>query len=111
MNGVGVLGVALAREARQVAHQRLAVGADEARQLRGQIRIERAVAGQIALVEQADVQLGVLLVDFQALRQRAHGMADAQAGIPERLQKGGDSVLGAAPARSHSNRISTSTSE
>ena len=112
MNGVGVAGVALAREPGQIAGQRFAVGADEARQLRGQIGIERAVAAQISLVEQADVQLGVLVVDFQALGQRAHGVADAQAGIPQRLQKRRDGVFRWRRERARvSNRIRRSTSE
>ena len=59
VDGVGVLGVAVARQLRQVADQRLAVARHEPRHPAGQVGVQRAVAGQVALVQQADVQLGV----------------------------------------------------
>src|SRR5271157_3168577 len=57
----GVLGVAGARQLREIADQRLAAAVDEARQLLRQAGVERAVAGKVALVEQADVQLDVMV--------------------------------------------------
>ena len=93
IDGIAILGVAFAGEARQVARQRVAIGQHEARQLGGQGRVERAVAGQVTLVEQRNVELGVLVVHLGALLGRAHGMAHAQAGVPELLEESGDGVL------------------
>ena len=88
-----VLPVAGPRQLRQVAHQRPAVAQDEARQLFRQAGVERAVAGEVALVEQADVQLDVALVNLGALGRRPDGVADAQAGVPQVPQKRRDGVL------------------
>ena len=62
-----------------------------------QLGVERAVAGQVALVEQADVQLDIVVVHLGAFVRRAHGVADAQPGVPQALQKRGDGLLVAAP--------------
>lgn len=85
MDGVAVLGMAFPRQPRQVARQRVAIGEHEARQFGGQGSVERAVACQVTLVEQGNVELGVLVVHLRALLGRAHGMAHAQAGVPELL--------------------------
>lgn len=44
-------------------------------------------------VQQADVHFRVLFVEFQALGDRPHGMAQSQMGIPERPQKVGERLL------------------
>ena len=93
IKGIAVLSVALVGEARKIAQQRVAIGGDEARQLFGEGGVEGAISGQKPLVEQADIQLGVLIVDFGAFGGRTHGLADAQAGIPQVLQKSGDDLL------------------
>jgi len=77
-----ILLVAFAAEARQVARQRVALGVQEARQALGKPGIQRAVAGQEPLIQQADVQLDILIVDLGAFFRRAHGMAEPQPGIP-----------------------------
>ena len=87
---VAELGVALAGETGEIAHQDFAVGAEEARQTVGHSGVERAVPGQEALVEDADVELDVLVVDLEAFGGRADGLADAQACVPELPQEGGD---------------------
>ena len=86
----GVFGMALACEADQVAHQSVAIGLYEARKLLAERREERAVAGEEALVEQADVQLGILVVHREAFLGSAHRLAHAQAGVPQPLQESGD---------------------
>ena len=62
----------------------------EARQLLGEPGVQGAVAGQEPLIQQADVQLDVLIVHLGAFLRRAHGMAEAQPGIPECLEERGD---------------------
>ncbi len=93
IEGAGELGVALPRQSGEVADQRLAVGLDEARQAAGEVGIERAVAGKETLIEQADVELDIPIVHLGALGRRAHGLADAQSGVPESLEKYGDEFL------------------
>ena len=90
IESVGVFGVALAGQADQVAHQGVAVALHEARKFLAQGAEQRPVAGQKALVQQADVELGVLVVNLQAFVGNAHRLADAQAGVPQSLQKGRD---------------------
>ena len=68
----------------------------------------RAVAGQIPLIQQADIQLDVLVVDLGAFFRRAHRMADPQPGIPKRLQETRDrfrSVLRQAAALHQQQQI------
>src|SRR5208283_1558486 len=49
---------------------------------------QRAVTGQETLIQQADVELGILVVNLQAFGRSAHRLAHAQARIPKFLQKG-----------------------
>src|SRR5262245_53249201 len=58
-------GVAVARQVREIADERVAVAVDEARQLASEIRVESTVTGEEALIEKADVQLGVLVVHLE----------------------------------------------
>jgi hypothetical protein len=92
---VGVFVVAFSCELRQVANQRIPVAGDEPRQLLGELGIQRPVARQIALIEQTDVELDVVVVDFGALARRPHRMTDSHAGVPQGLEKCLDSL----PAR------------
>ena len=64
----GVLGMAVARELRQIAYQGVAIGVDEARQAVGQPGVERAVAREKALIEQADVEFRVGVVHLRRIR-------------------------------------------
>ena len=89
-----ILLVAFAAEACEVAHQGVALGVQEARQPLGKPGIQRPVAGQVPLIQQADVQLDVLIVYLGAFFRRTHGMADPQPGIPERLQQSRDGLRG-----------------
>ena len=75
----------------------------------GEAGVERAVAREKTLIEQADVQLDVLIVDFSAFFGRADRMAEPQAGIPERLEECRE-WLGVAPARPPLFSTSTSRS-
>ena len=86
--------MAVARELRQVADQGVAIGVDEARQAVGQPGVERAVAGEEALIEQADVEFGIGIVHLDAFVGGAHGVAHAQAGVPQMLEECGDGLLG-----------------
>ncbi|MEI9976287.1 MAG: hypothetical protein WDO73_32100, partial [Ignavibacteriota bacterium] len=72
IEGVGVLGMAFAGEADEVAHQSVAIILNESREPLADVCEERTVAGEEALVEQADVQLGILVVNFEALVGSAH---------------------------------------
>src|SRR5437899_10832992 len=94
IEGAGVLGVAVARELCEVAEQGIAIAVDEARKLGGEISIEGAVAAEVALIEEADVELGVAVVDLGAFGGGADGMAHAEAGIPKGLEERGDGLFG-----------------
>ena len=107
----GVLGVAVARQLREIAHQGVAVAVDEARQAVGQPGVERPVAGEKALIQQADVQFDIVVVHLGAFVRRAHRVADAQAGVPKMLQERRDRLLGARHLPFGGNSSSRSMSE
>ena len=64
------------------------------RQAVGQPCIESAVAAEETLIEQADVEFGIGIVDLGAFVRCAHGVAHAQAGVPQMLEECRDGVLG-----------------
>ena len=56
------------------------------------VPVERGVAGEITLIQQADVQLNIAFVKLGAFLRRAHRIADAQARVPQPLQECRDGV-------------------
>src|SRR5438270_16248 len=66
----------------------IAIAVDESRQILGEPGIQRPVSGKVSLVQQADVQLHVLVMNFYALARGPHRMAHPQSGIPKALEKG-----------------------
>ena len=71
----------------EMVDQLLAAAMEETRERGDQLPVEIRIAGQQALIEQADVQLDIAVVNLAALRRSPHGVAQPQALIPERPQK------------------------
>jgi len=55
--------------------------------------MNRAVARQKSLIQQADVQLDVLIMQFRAFTGSANRMAHSQPGVPKHLKKSGDGLF------------------
>src|SRR5579864_4553647 len=90
---VTVTRVPFTRHARQMTRKTVAVAVNESRKLLNQRAIDAGISRQIALVEQADVQFDVAVMQFRAFGGRAHRMADAQAGIPQLLEESGNGIF------------------
>ena len=90
VDGFAVPRMAGADQPAQMKGQPLALAVQEAAQLQDELRVQTAVAGQEALVQQADAELDVALVQLAALGGRAHRVAHPQARVPELLQEGGN---------------------
>ena len=63
------------------------LGANEIRQLPRQAAVQAFIAGEKTLVEQADRELGVALMQLAALLDRADGVAEPQSSVPEGAQE------------------------
>src|SRR4029077_2543115 len=92
-----VLRMALARHPRKVSYERVALAVNESGQLAEQRAVDCRVPRQIPLVQQADAQLDIVIVQLRALGGCTHRLAHAQPGIPELLQEARDFAL--APRR------------
>ena len=71
----------------EMVDQLLAAAMEETRERRDQFPVELRIAGQQPLIEQADVQLDIAVVNLTALRRSSHGVTQTQSLIPERPQK------------------------
>jgi hypothetical protein len=76
----------------KVARQVLTAAVEEARQSDRELAVKFPVAGEQALVQQADAQLDVALMQLAALRGRPHRVAQAQLLVPQSPQETGDGL-------------------
>ena len=93
IDGALGLGVAFARQPGQAAHQTGAFTGEEAREAHQLPFEEILIAHQEALVEQADGEFQVPVMHAAALFRSAHGLAEAQPGIPQLPQEAGQRFL------------------
>ena len=83
-----------------------------ARLQRGKARVDSAaIAGEKAVIEQADVQFDVPDVELRALIGRVDGLADAQSGVPEFAEIGRERFAQTIARGSSTARNSRSISE
>lgn len=94
VDGVLESGVALMGEAAEAAGESAALVVKEAGQLFGELVVEGLVAGEETLVEEADGEFYVSLVELTALGDGADGLAEAESGVPEGAQEVGECVFG-----------------
>ena len=74
--------VPFTRQPRQVPDEGISLAVNETRQPLEQRAINRRISGEEPLIEQADIQLDILVVEFGALRRRTDRMADSHATVP-----------------------------
>ena len=85
-NGFAVFGVALASEFGEIFAERGTIAGDDGGEnVIVELVEEALITGQMAAIEQGDIELGIFALKFGALGERARGGTDAHAHIPESL--------------------------
>src|SRR5688572_28193713 len=74
--------VARDRELTQMSHELLPVTAKELGQTLGELFVKRVIANEKALIEEADTQLDVRLLELATLCDCVYGLAEAKPVVP-----------------------------